>query len=134
MLDREPLAPVVTWTAVAVHPVGVPVVTFGPEVATAAFAFAPCVMIAPPPTSFGVPAGHVTVEAGVTSPLTEFPRTVCERPATTVVLAIVPVAPFARGARVGPVAPAAPVAPVSPFGPVAPAGPAGPAGPVAPAG
>jgi hypothetical protein len=36
MLGREPLPVFANWTAIAVHPVGVPLVTFGPEEKTAA--------------------------------------------------------------------------------------------------
>ena len=94
MVGRLPLPDgTVTCTAVAVQPVGVPVVTFGADVRIAALALAPCVMMAPPPTSFGLPAGHVTAEAVEESPATEFPLNVPAVPDTTMVLVIVPAGP-----------------------------------------
>jgi len=83
----------VTCTAVAVQPVGVPVVTFGADVRIAALALAPCVMMAPPPTSFGFPTGHVTVDALEESPATELPLNVAAVPDTTMVLVIGPAGP-----------------------------------------
>src|SRR4051794_19643198 len=127
MVGRLPFAVgTLICTAVAVQPVGVPVVTFGADDRTAALALAPCVMMAPPPTSFGLPTGHVTVEAADESPATELPVNVAALPDTTTVLVIVPAGPA------GPCAPVAPVAPVSPLGPCRPVAPVGPCSPVAP--
>src|SRR3954447_15248910 len=109
MVGRLPFAVTETSTAVAVQPVGVPVVTFGADVMIAPLALPPCVMTAPPPTSFGLPTGHVTVEATEVSPTGPLPLVnVPAVPDTTMVLVIVPA---------GPAGPVAPVAPVSPLGP-----------------
>ncbi len=54
MCGRWPFDPLfATCTTVAVHPVGVPDVTFGAEIATAPCALLPWEITAPPPTSFG---------------------------------------------------------------------------------
>jgi hypothetical protein len=110
---RLPFPVLLSCTAVAVQPVGVPLVTFGPDENTAAWALAPTVMIAPPPSSF-VPPVHVAVEADELVKFAELPPKTPAAPATTVELATDPAGPVAP---VAPWMPWAPVAPVSPLGP-----------------
>ena len=102
MVGRLPLEPLLaTCTAVAVQPVGVPTCGVGADFEIAAWAFAPCVMIAPPLISFGVAPEHVAVEAVDSAPFAELPANVPAVPDVTTVS--VPTVP------VGPVAPVGPV-------------------------
>ena len=78
MLGRAPLAGAggPTRIAVAVQPVGVPVCGLGADLEIAAWALAPCVMIAPPLMSFGVPPEHEAVDAVDSVKSSEFPANV----------------------------------------------------------
>src|SRR4029077_6971523 len=103
MVGRLPFAVTVVSTAVAVHPVGVPVCGVGADFEIAALPFAPCVMIAPPLISFGVAPEQVAVEAVDSVPTASFPPNVPAVPEVTTVS--VPTVPL------GPVPPVAPVPP-----------------------
>src|SRR5690349_4516003 len=74
--------PVTVTMPVAVQPVGFPDVTFGCELAIAPLALLPCVMLAPPPSSFCPPV-HVAVLTGVDIPTAGLPPVAAALPCTT---------------------------------------------------
>ena len=93
MLGRAPLAGAggPTRIAVAVQPVGVPACGLGADLEIAAWALAPCVMIAPPLMSCGVAPEHEAVDAVDSVKSSEFPVNV---PAAGEVTTVnVPIAP-----------------------------------------